>query len=439
MSILNSLVLVYFLVQSLTNATKPRKLVTNLVHRDSIISPFYNPIHGIKDRADRILNNSLARFNYLQRKRNTNFQVDATTYQAKVEVDDHGFLVNLSIGQPPVPQLVILDTGSKLFWVQCKPCQHCFHQKTPIYDPSLSSSYLNLPCNDSICNHIPNTQCDPSGDCTYQIYYMDKSSSKGHIGTEKITFNTPDDGVGVLNDVVLGCGHENNLQAGGAGSGVLGLGYSRTSIVNKIGLRFSYCIGNVHDPRYIFNQLILGDSAIMEGYSTDIDIMNGFYYLTLEGISLGEERLEIDSDLFKKNWNGEGGTIIDSGSELTFINEVAFGVIREKVDSILNGFLKTYVLMFDTHMLCYQGIVSRDLVGFPVATFHFGEGAELVLDIESLFYQINNDAFCLALIPVASHQHTVIGILAQQYYNVGYDLVEERIFFQRIDCQALQD
>ncbi|WCJ25996.1 Eukaryotic aspartyl protease family protein [Euphorbia peplus] len=428
----------YFLLQTFTNATKPKKLVTNLVHRDSIISPFYNPVHSVKDRADRILNNSLARFNHLQRKRKTNFldeELDET-YQAKLEVEDHGFLVNLSIGQPPVSQLVILDTGSKLLWVQCKPCKNCFKQNFPIYDPLTSSSYLNLPCNHSDCTNMPNTQCDSLGHCVYHVSYMDKSMSKGNIGIEKITFSTPDEGLEVLNDVIFGCGHENYLQAGTSGSGILGLGHAPTSIVVNIGLKFSYCIGNVHDPNYLFNYLILGDSAITEGYSTPLEVVNGFYYLTLEGISLGEERLELDSNLFKRSSGTGGGTLIDSGSELTFINEVAYGIIKNKVQGILNGFLSTYVVMFNTKMVCYQGRISRDLVGFPTATFHFSEGADLVLDIESLFYHINENAFCLALLPVAN-QPTVIGILAQQYYNVGYDLAEERIYFQRIDCQVL--
>ncbi|WCJ25997.1 Eukaryotic aspartyl protease family protein [Euphorbia peplus] len=436
----NTLILMYFLLQTFTNATKPKKLVTKLIHRDSIISPFYNPIHSVKDRADRILYNSLARFNHLQKKRKTSFRDEGTyeTYQAKLQVEGHGFLVNLSIGQPPVSQLVILDTGSKVLWVQCKPCKNCFEQNFPIYDPSTSSSYRNLPCDHPDCTHMPNnTHCDSFGYCVYHESYVDKSMSRGNIGIENITFSTPDKGLAVLNDVLLGCGHENYLQFGTSGSGILGLGHSPTSIVVNIGLKFSYCIGSVHDPNYLFNFLILGDSAITEGYSTPLEVDDGFYYLSLEGISLGQENLNIDSNLFNKSFPTGSGTLIDSGSELIFIHEVAYGVIKNKVQGILNGFLSTYVTKYNTKSLCYQGRISRDLKGFPTATFHFSEGADLVLDIESLFYHTNEDIFCLALIPVPPDQPTVIGILAQQYYNVGFDLMQDRIYFQRIDCQVL--
>ncbi|KAF2290490.1 hypothetical protein GH714_014091 [Hevea brasiliensis] len=60
-------------------------------------------------------------------------------------------IVSLPIGTPPQTQQMVLDTGSQLSWIQC-------HNKTPkkpppttAFDPSLSSSFSVLPCTHPLC------------------------------------------------------------------------------------------------------------------------------------------------------------------------------------------------------------------------------------------------------------------------------------------------
>ncbi|KAF2313120.1 hypothetical protein GH714_009377 [Hevea brasiliensis] len=299
-----------------------------------------------------------------------------------------------------------MDTGSTLPWIQCKQCTKCLKQQGPVYDPSSSSTYNDLPCGDDSCGDFPgvNVSCGELNNCIYRIQYMDKSLSKGRIGTEQIIFETPDEGKVAVRDVVFGCGEENNMSVRGLGVGVFGLGYS--NFVINLGLVFSYCIGSVRDPQ----------------------------------ISVGQERLDISPDVFKSTLKG-GGAVIDSGSELTYLPEVAFNLLKSKVSSILNGFLRQRVFENAQHMLCYEGDLSRDLYGFPATTFHFSEGADLVLETESLFAQDTKDVFCVAVSHLnnATTQPSIIGILAQQYYNVAYDLGAKRIYFQRIDCELLYD
>ncbi|KAJ9147759.1 hypothetical protein P3X46_029882 [Hevea brasiliensis] len=435
----------------LTTNAKSQKIVTKLIHRDSIFSPFYNLDDGIEDRALRILKNSNSRFAHLKAKAKRNLVLDyyddddddsgAKIYQANLLANyGHLFVVNISIGQPPIPQLLYMDTGSTLPWIQCKQCTKCLKQQGPVYDPSSSSTYNDLPCGDDSCGDFPgvNVSCGELNNCIYRIQYMDKSLSKGRIGTEQIIFETPDEGKVAVRDVVFGCGEENNMSVRGLGVGVFGLGYS--NFVINLGLVFSYCIGSVRDPQYGFNGLTFGDDSSVEGYSTPFEVIEGTYYITLEGISVGQERLDISPDVFKRTRKG-GGAVIDSGSELTYLPEVAFNLLKSKVSSILNGFLRQRVFENAQHMLCYEGDLSRDLYGFPATTFHFSEGADLVLETESLFAQDTKDVFCVAVSHLnnATTQPSIIGILAQQYYNVAYDLGAKRIYFQRIDCELLYD
>ena len=63
-----------------------------------------------------------------------------------------------------------------------------------------------------------------------------------------------------------------------------------------------------------------------------------------------------------------------------------------------------------------------------MVTFHFVDGADLALDTGSFFSQ-RDDIFCMTVSPASILNTTispsVIELLAQQSYNVGYDLVNQ--------------
>ncbi|KAM1084312.1 hypothetical protein FF1_022715 [Malus domestica] len=160
-----------------------------------------------------------------------------------------------------------------------------------------------------------------------------------------------------------------------------------------MGSKFSYCIGSIRDPNYPHNKLVLGDGAKIEGTSTPIQVYNELYYLTLESISLAERRLEIDPEIFKRTESGSGGTVIDSGTTVTFLATGAHVVLRDKVQKLLDGRLE-----------------KVEKPGFPSLQVS-PEGSDL----------------------------NVVGIMAQQHYNVAYDLAASQVYFQSIDCQLLDD
>ncbi|XP_056172594.1 aspartic proteinase CDR1-like [Syzygium oleosum] len=222
---------------SKTTPIKPWGIAIKLIHHDSIQSPYYNPKVTIFERAELAINGSLAHIRSLSK-------IIATPNDDGVRVGLipaiglHGFLANISIGTPPVPQLVQIDTGSDLFWFQCLPCTTCFKQSPPLFDPAKSSTYSNIRCGSQACVQSGD-KCDPNNEyCIYERSYFDKSTSAGS--------------------------------------------------------KFSYCIGNINDPQYQYNELSLGNGAIMEGDSTTLETYRGLYYLDLQGISVGEKKLQID-------------------------------------------------------------------------------------------------------------------------------------------------
>ncbi|GKV18139.1 hypothetical protein SLEP1_g28561 [Rubroshorea leprosula] len=364
-----------------TTVATPKPVAIKLIHRDSIHSPYHSPKANAIDRMERAVEVSIS-----QLQRITTMD-DAIQANILPSINSFMFLANLSIGQPPIPQFTIMDTGSSLLWVQCLPCP----------------------------------------------------PSTGILAMEQVTFETSDEGIITVPNVVFGCGHNNGNFKDGRTSGVLGLGYKPVSLVSHLGSRFSYCISNLFDTTYSHNKLVLGSGAKLEGYSTPLEVINGHYYIDLQGISIGEKRLDIDPSIFKTKSKNRSGVIIDSGSPATWLVKEAYETLQSEVQNLLD--VRLTKLLFEPWPLCYQGILSQDLIGFPAVTFHFAEGADLVLDIESLFFQRRQYEVCMSVFP--SHairtDLSLVGIMAQQNYNIAYDIPGKKLYFQRIECELLDD
>ncbi|XP_059629580.1 aspartic proteinase CDR1-like [Cornus florida] len=200
--------------------TKPPRVVTKLIHRDSIHPPYYKPGATTSERARWATESSMARFTYLKARMESTLSTTNDVRGGVIPIDDTGigFLVKFSIGELPVPQLAVMDTGSSLSWVQCLPCTKCTFQ----FEEFQSR-------------------------CTYRLVYLDNDTTEGNVAFEKLTFMTSDEGTTSVPSILFGCGHSNNFIAGKL-SGVMGLGYHTTSLPSRLGSKFSYCTGNVNYP-----------------------------------------------------------------------------------------------------------------------------------------------------------------------------------------------
>jgi len=326
-----------------------------------------------------------------------------------------------------------MDTASDLLWIQCLPCINCYAQSLPIFDPSRSYTHRNETCRTSQYS-MPSLKFNANTrSCEYSMRYVDDTGSKGILAREMLLFNTiyDESSSAALHDVVFGCGHDNYGEPL-VGTGILGLGYGEFSLVHRFGKKFSYCFGSLDDPSYPHNVLVLGDDgANILGDTTPLEIHNGFYYVTIEAISVDGIILPIDPRVFNRNHQtGLGGTIIDTGNSLTSLVEEAYKPLKNRIEDIFEGrFTAADVSQDDMiKMECYNGNFERDLVesGFPIVTFHFSEGAELSLDVKSLFMKLSPNVFCLAVTPGNLNS---IGATAQQSYNIGYDLEAMEVSF----------
>ena len=425
---------------NLPNAStaKPHRLFTKLIHHRSVLHPHYNQNETPQDRMELDIQHSIARLAYLHARIEGSLVSGDYRTNLSPSLSSRTIMAKLSIGQPPIPQLVIMDTASDIFWIMCMPCSNCAHHSGPLFDPSKSSTYTPLcriPCGFTGCN------CHPLDRLTFNITYADHSFSSGTLGHDMLVFETSDEGTTQVPDIEFGCGHNIVYNSDPGYNGILGLNNAPLSLASQIGQKFSYCIGNLADRNYNYNQLIFGEGADLEGDSTSFQVLHGMYYITIVGISVGEKRLDIDPATFEIKENGTGGVILDTGSTLTYLVDDVYKLLYKEVRNLLGRSFREIRFENIPWLACYLGTVSRDLVGFPVVTFHFAQGADLALDTGSFFEQVRDDTFCMAVGPISetgiSSKSSVIGLLAQQSYNVGYDLVNQFIYFQRIDCELL--
>ncbi|KAL1321119.1 hypothetical protein HN51_065852 [Arachis hypogaea] len=424
----------------LPNATtaKPKRLVTKLIHQRSVHHPHYNQSETAKERIELDIQHSIARVTYLHARIEGTMAANDHRTQLSPSSSGRTIMANISVGQPPTPQLVVMDTASEIFWIMCNPCSNCDQHLGQLFDPSKSSTYTQLcrtPCGFRGCN------CHPLDRSPFSITYADNSSASGTLAYETLVFETSDEGSIQIPNIEFGCGRDIVYNNDPGYNGILGLNNAPMSLASQIGHKFSYCIGSLADKSSNYNQLILGEGADLEGYPTHFQALRGMYYITMEGISIGERRLDIAPATFEIKENGAGGVIIDTGSTLTYLPDDVQNLLYKEVRNILGGSFRKVIIETYPWLYCHLGVVSRDLVGFPVVTFHFAQGADLALDTGSFFEQLTDSVFCMAIGPVSAtgldNRSSVIGLLAQQSYNVGYDLVNQIVYFQRIDCQLL--
>lgn len=207
----------YFPTAHAISAPRPRRLTAKLIHRDSVLSPCYNPHATIWELNQEALNRSRAYVRYIQERmtavRNKCVLLDNSSLSLGVIAGNAGvsFLAKVSIGQPPVLQLLNVDTGSSLLWVQCAPCDGCPGQAVLMYDPSKSSTFAVIPCMpwSQICGDSSGISWH--GISTFTKTYGDGTMVSGNITSERLLFKMTDNGMAPVDINTFGCANTNTV------------------------------------------------------------------------------------------------------------------------------------------------------------------------------------------------------------------------------------
>ncbi|EYU29138.1 hypothetical protein ABFS82_05G120200 [Erythranthe guttata] len=453
----SSLVLLCFFALVLFVESKKKSGITvDLFHRDSPASPTYEPSHTRFELLRKSFHRSFTRKSSLrltsdQRKKKSTTASSSDSFEGVLTPVGGEYLMKISIGTPPVEQLGIADTGSDLTWTQCKPCTQCYNQTSPLFDPAETSTYRQVSCQSPQCSAVGSSStCSSSNGCQYQVSYGDRSYSIGDLAVETLTFGSSDNvGESVsFKKVVFGCGHQNDGTFSQTGSGIVGLGGGSVSIISQleksIGGKFSYCLTFLDSNSS--SKISFGQNAVVSGpnvVSTPLvkKDPDTFYYLTLEGVSVGDERLEYNNKKASDDYGyggstsagaEEGNIIIDSGTTLTFLpSEFYEGLEASLVKAIKGKRGSDSQGMFN---LCYE-LPSGGGFSSPAIVAHF-DGGDVVLPEGSTFVEVEKGLVCLTLVP--SQDLAIFGNLHQMNYRIGYDLVNKEVKFLPTDCSKAE-
>lgn len=378
------------------------------------------------------------------------------TLESGVSLGSGEYFMDVFIGTPPKHFSLILDTGSDLNWIQCVPCYDCFEQTGPFYDPKESTSYKNVGCNDGRCSLVsaPDPPLPCRGDdqgCPYYYWYGDSSNTTGDLALEKFTVNlTGPNGKSEfkeVDNVIFGCGHWNRGLFHGA-AGLLGLGRGPLSFSSQLqslyGHSFSYCLVDRDSNSSVSSKLIFGEngdlmkepgvnftSFVVSGKENPVDT---FYYVDIESFVVGGYVVDVPKETWSLSSDGGGGTIIDSGTTLSYFADPAYKMIKDAfVKKVKYPVIKDFPILDP----CYNvsGVESVELPSFGIV---FGDGAEWNFPVENYFIQIEpNEVVCLAILGTPRSGLSIIGNYQQQNFHILYDTNKSRLGFVPRKCADL--
>ncbi|XP_061999143.1 aspartic proteinase CDR1-like [Rosa rugosa] len=422
----------YLLHFSLVQADHMGGFSVKLIHRNSPLSPFYNPSETPSQCVTNALQRSINRVNLFG---STNLLPSLNDPESTIVSDKGEYLMKISIGTPPVEISGVADTASDLTWIQCMPCSSCYKQKSPLFDPKNSNTYKVVSCPSSQCQSVSGTSCSEDT-CHYKRFYRDRSYSNGIVSTETITFNSTSLGQTIsLPQIIIGCGHNNSGLFNEDGSGVIGLGRGSMSLISQmdssIDGKFSYCLVPAFSPLNSSSKMSFGNNAVVSGamvVSTPLlsGDLKSFYFVKLEAMSVGRKKLQYNSTLMPIA-PGRGIIIVDSGTTLTMLPKDFYNRLELTMSKAIRSKRVRHASRYLS--LCYK---TKSAIKAPIITAHF-TGAAVKLKASNTFIRVSMDVVCFAFRPI-TQGNAIFGSMAQTNFLIGYDLKKESISFKPTDC-----
>ncbi|CAM0914109.1 unnamed protein product [Alopecurus aequalis] len=355
-------------------------------------------------------------------------EAPSATIPDRADLETIEFVVVVGFGTPAQPANLIFDTGSDVSWVQCQPCTgHCYKQNDPLFDPSKSSTYGIVPCGTQACT-FGGGMCNGTT-CLYSVQYGDGSSTSGALSQETLTFTSSR----AFSSFVFGCG-TTNLGDFGDVDGLLGLGRGRLSLpsqtTSSFGGSFSYCLPSFNNtPGF----LTIGSTAVSGQVQYTAMIKKtfypSFYFVELTSMNIGGYVLPVPSTVFTK-----AGTLLDSGTSLTYIPAQAYTLLRDRFKFTMKG--NKPAPAYGELDTCYD-FSGQSAIFIPAVSLIFSDGAIFDLNFYGImiFPDVTQPAIgCLAFASSTGLPFSIIGNTQQRSSEVIYDVGAARIGFVPNSC-----
>lgn len=161
------------------------------------------------------------------------------------------------------------------------------------------------------------------------------------------------------------------------------------------------------------------------------------YTVPLQGIRIGQKRLDIPASVFRPDAGGSGQTMVDSGSEFTHLVDVAYDKVREEIVKRVGPRMKKGYVYGETADMCFDGNNPMEIGRFiGDLAFEFGRGVEILVEKQRLLINVGGGVHCVgigrsSMLGAASN---IIGNVHQQNLWVEFDVINKRVGFSKADC-----
>ncbi|KAL8517545.1 hypothetical protein ACS0TY_015702 [Phlomoides rotata] len=358
--------------------------------------------------------------------------------------------VSLAVGTPPQNVTMVLDTGSELSWLQCNTTR----KDRPVFDPLRSVSYIPVACSSPTCTtqtqdfSIPAT-CDSRNLCHTILSYADASSSEGNLALDNFTLAGSE-----FPGTIFGCmdsGFSSNSDEDSKTTGLMGMNRGSLSFISQMGFKkFSYCIsGSDFSGILLFgesNFTPLNYTPLIQ-ISTPLPYFNrAAYTVQLEGIIVSKKSLQLPKSIFEPDHTGAGQTMVDSGTQFTFLLGPAYTALRNEFVNQTGRVLRVledpnFVFQGAFDLCFLLPLNSTGIPELPPVSLLF-RGAQITISGERLLYRVageirgNDSVHCFTfgnsdLLGIEAY---IIGHHHQQNIWMEFDLEKSRIGVAQVRC-----
>ncbi|KAL7613248.1 probable aspartyl protease At4g16563 [Lactuca sativa] len=452
LSILNLITILCFCICTSSSSSQNTLTLslTQHISRENKNNPWLQTISSLAS-------SSIARAHHLKNPKEK-------TSTSKIPLFPHsygGYSVSLSFGSPPQKLSFVMDTGSSLVWFPCThrySCSDCNFpnvNKTniPRFIPKLSSSAKIIGCNNTKCGWVFGStdpiRCNGDQICPAYMLQYGSGSTSGLLLSETMDFDEGD-----VNDFLVGCSILSTRQP----SGIAGFGRGSSSLPVQMGLKkFSYCLlSHRFDDTPVSSKLVLvrnssnsgaGDSGISytkfhKNPMSSTAAFQEYYYVTLRKITVGGKTVKIPYGFLVPGSDGNGGTIIDSGTTFTFMDSHVYDLVAKEFENQMSKYKRAADVESESGLRpCFD--IAGKPAEFPELMFHFKGGAKLSLPLADYFSFLGDSGvLCMTIVSsnlVGSNSRIgpsiIIGNYQQQNIYLEYDLENGRLGFKKQICK----
>jgi len=373
--------------------------------------------------------------------------------------------VSLAVGTPPQNVTMVLDTGSELSWLLCATARQGSAAAGAAamgesFRPRASATFAPVPCGSAQCSSrdLPAPpSCDgASRQCRVSLSYADGSASDGALATDVFA-------VGDAPPLrsAFGCMSTayDSSPDGVATAGLLGMNRGTLSFVTQASTRrFSYCISDRDDA----GVLLLGHSDLpflplnyTPLYQPTLPLPyfdRVAYSVQLLGIRVGGKPLPIPASVLAPDHTGAGQTMVDSGTQFTFLLGDAYSALKaeflKQTKPLLPALDDPSFAFQEALDTCFRVPAGRPppSARLPPVTLLFN-GAEMSVAGDRLLYKVPGEhrgadgVWCLTfgnadMVPLTAY---VIGHHHQMNLWVEYDLERGRVGLAPVKCDVASE